>query len=94
MNAAEVVKLYVQLREEKARLEAEKKAIQAKMDLLETKLLVAFDKMGIDSVRTPNGTAYVTTRSSASVADKEVFMNYVKEHGSGPCWKPVAARPQ
>lgn len=80
MNAADVVQMYVELREEKARLEAEKKAVQAKMDVLESKLLQAFDKMGIDSVRTPFGTAYVTTRSSASVADKEIFLNYVKEH--------------
>lgn len=81
MNAADVVQMYVALRDEKAALEAQKKEVQAKMDLLEVKLLAAFDKMGIDSVRTPFGTAYVTTRSSASVADKEVFMEYIKEHG-------------
>lgn len=80
MNASEIIQMYVGLREEKARLEAAKKEVQAKMDAIEIKLLGAFEKLGVESLRTPFGTAYMSTRSSASVADKEVFMNYVREH--------------
>jgi hypothetical protein len=32
----------------------------------------------MDSVKTEFGTAYATTRSSASVADRDTFMEYVK----------------
>jgi wobble nucleotide-excising tRNase len=80
MNASEIIQKYLGLREEKARLEAAKKEVQAQMDAIEVKLLHAFEKLGVESLRTPFGTAYATTRTSASVADKEVFMEYVREH--------------
>lgn len=80
MKASEVVQEYVRLRDQKAALEAQKKEVQAKMDAIEIKLMRAFEQMGIESLKTPFGTAYTSTRTSASVADKEVFMEYVKAH--------------
>jgi hypothetical protein len=47
---------------------------------IESKLLQVFDSAGMDSVKTEFGTAYATTRSTASVADKETFMNFIKEN--------------
>ena len=38
----------------------------------------AFDAAGLDSAKTSAGTAYTSTRTTASVADKDSFMDFVK----------------
>lgn len=81
MKISDVVKMYLTLRAEKASLDAAKKEVQAKMDKIEAKLLETMQKMGVDSLKTEAGTAYSTTRTSSSVGDKEVFMNFVREKG-------------
>lgn len=82
MKLSEAVSLYIQMRDKKAQMKAEFDAqvapLQEKMDKLEAKLLDVFNKVGMDSVKTEFGTAYATTRSSASVADRDTFMEYVK----------------
>jgi hypothetical protein len=82
MKLSEAVGLYVQMRDQKAQMKAEFDAkvapITEKMDKLEAKLLDVFNRTGMDSIKTEFGTAYATTRSTASVADREVFMEYVK----------------
>ena len=82
MKLSEAVSLYIQMRDKKAQMKAEFDAqvapLQEKMDKLEAKLLEVFNKTGMDSVKTEFGTAYATTRSSASVADRDTFMDYVK----------------
>lgn len=86
MKLSEAVELYIKLRDKKAQMKAEFDAsvapIQEKLDQLEVKLLEAFGKTGVDSVKTPAGTAYTTTRSSVSIADRDAFLTYVKEHDS------------
>lgn len=79
MKISDVVEKYVSLRDAKAELRAQMTDLQAQMDAIEIKLLSAFEKVGVDSVKTPFGTAYTTTRSSATVADKESFMRHVKD---------------
>ena len=39
-----------------------------------------FNQTGMDSVKTEFGTAYTVNRSTASVADREIFMDYVKKN--------------
>lgn len=82
MKLSEAVSLYIQLRDKKAQMKAEFDAqvapVQEKMDKLEAKLLDVFNQTGMDSVKTEFGTAYSTVRTSASVADRDVFMDYVK----------------
>lgn len=84
MKLSEAVAIYIKMRDKKAQMKAEFEASVAplteKMDKLEAKLLDVFNKTGMDSVKTEFGTAYTTTRVTASVADKEAFMNYVKDH--------------
>lgn len=84
MKLSEAVELYIKLRDKKAQIKAEMDAkmapINENMAKLEAKLLEAFTKVGMDSVKTEFGTAYTTTRVTASVADRSVFMDYVKEH--------------
>ena len=85
MKINEAVEMYIKMRDKKAQMKAEFDASVAplteKMDKLEIKLLQAFDQLGMDSVKTEFGTAYTTVRTSASVADKDTFMNFVKEQG-------------
>jgi hypothetical protein len=82
MKLSEAVEIYIKLRDKKAQMKAEFDAkvapITEKMDKLEAQLLDVFNKTGMDSVKTEFGTAYSTTRVTASIADREVFMEHVK----------------
>lgn len=82
MKLSEAVALYIQLRDKKAQMKAEFEAsvapLNEKMERLEAKLLDVFNTTGMDSVKTEFGTAYTSTRTSASVADRDAFMNFVK----------------
>jgi hypothetical protein len=84
MKLSDAVALYIKMRDRKAELKAEFDAkvapLNEKMDKLEAKLLDVFNQTGMDSVKTEFGTAYATTRVTASVADKEVFMAHIREH--------------
>lgn len=84
MKLSEAVSLYIQMRDKKAQMKADFEAsiapLNEKMEKLEAKLLDVFNKTGMDSVKTEHGTAYTTTRTTASVADRDAFMEYVKEH--------------
>jgi phage host-nuclease inhibitor protein Gam len=70
------------MRDKKAQMKADFEAsiapLNEKMEKLEAKLLDVFNKTGMDSVKTESGTAYTTTRTTASVADRDAFMEYVK----------------
>lgn len=82
MKLSEAVSLYIQMRDKKAQMKADFEAsiapLNEKMEKLEAKLLDVFNKTGMDSVKTESGTAYTTTRTTASVADRDAFMEYVK----------------
>lgn len=82
MKLSEAVTLYIQLRDKKAQMKSDFDALVApindKMEKLEAKLLDVFNKTGMDSVKTEHGTAYTAVRTTASVADREAFMEFVK----------------
>lgn len=84
MKLSDAVSLYIRLRDKKAAMKSEFDAsiapLSEKMDKLEAKLLDVFNKTGVDSVKTEFGTAYTTVRTTASIADREVFMNFVKDN--------------
>ena len=84
MKLSEAVSIYIQMRDKKAQMKAEYMAkvapLDEKMEKLEAKLLDLFNKTGMSSVRTEFGTAYSTTRVTASVADREIFMAHVREN--------------
>lgn len=88
MKLSEVVGKYVELREKKAQLKSEYDMqvapIEAKMAKIEGKLLEVLDQTGGKSFRTPHGTAYVTVRTTASVADREAFFEFVKQNEEWP----------
>ena len=88
MKLSEVVAKYVELREKKANLKSEYAMqvapIEAKMAKIEGKLLEVLDQTGGKSFRTPHGTAYVSVRTTASVADRETFFEFVKQNEEWP----------
>lgn len=73
---------YVQLRDKKAQLEAEHKKslepIKTAMDKLESHVLQLLQGQGVESVRTTAGTAYRSRSVSVTIADKEVFRQFVQ----------------
>ena len=85
MKLSELVAKYIELRDKKAEIKNEYDSKVAKLDevldKIESTLLQTFDNAGMDSVKTEFGTAYTTERTSASVADKDAFMEYVKANG-------------
>jgi hypothetical protein len=84
MKLSDLVAKYVELRDKKYELKHQYDFKAAQLDevlgKIESKLLQVFDSAGMDSVKTEFGTAYASTRSTASVADKETFMNFIKEN--------------
>lgn len=74
---------YTQLREKKAKMDEEHKQrlapINNALETLEAYILKDFQEKGIESARTEAGTAYISQKSSTSVADKEAFLNFVKQ---------------
>lgn len=94
MKLSEAVSMYIRLRDKKAQMKADFDAlvqpVQQKMDALEGKLLKAFMDTGVDSVKTEFGTAYISTRSSASIADRDAFMDFVRNREE---WSLLEVRP-
>jgi hypothetical protein len=82
MKLSDAVELYIKLRDKKAEIsklrKEEEAAVQSKMDKLEGQLMVALDKLGGEGMRTSAGTAYISSRTSATIADKDAFMAHVK----------------
>jgi hypothetical protein len=77
MKMDDLVKSYIQTREKKAQLKAAYDASVAQYDALQDKiealLLVKFKELGVDSVKTDKGTAYTSSRTSATIADWDMY---------------------
>lgn len=82
VSITEVVAKYIRARDLKAKLEAEHKQhiapIVAAMDKMEGALLALFNAQGMDSAGCEAGTAYRTTKTSATVGDMDAFLDFVK----------------
>jgi hypothetical protein len=81
MKLNELVEKYIKLRDTKAaakkKLEDFTKPIDAQMEQIEAVILATFDQLGTESVKSAEGTAYISKRTSATVADKEAFRNFI-----------------
>ena len=80
----ELVEKYIQLRDAKAQAAAAFKAKVAKLDEVLTKiegvLLQQFNEHGMESVRTKAGTAYKSSRVSATVADWDSVLSFIQKN--------------
>lgn len=81
---AELVTSFIKLRDKKSQIKAayerEVASINELQDKIEALLLVKFDEMGVESVRTPDGTAYTSLQGRASIGDWDSFIAHVKNH--------------
>ena len=80
-----IVAKYIQLRDQKSKYKAEfdKKTaeIDNALERIERHLLGKMQEQGLKSMPTTAGTAYIQHRTSATVADWETVLPYIKEHG-------------
>lgn len=81
MDINNIVTKYIQLRDKKGEIKAEYDAKVAKidevMDKVEAKLIEYFASTGLESVRTSAGTAYKSSRVSATVADWDSLLSHI-----------------
>jgi hypothetical protein len=80
----EFVKKYIELRDKIDKLNDEhsekmKPFFEAK-EKLENFFLVALDAAGADSIRCPDGTFFRASKKSVTIADKQVFWEYILTH--------------
>lgn len=83
MNADALTMKYVELRDRKAAIEKEAEIqvnkLKVLMDGIEGKLKEIMTTNGVTSLKTPHGTAYIAYRDSASVADWDVLLDFIRE---------------
>lgn len=83
-NVKDLVDRYVKLRDKKAQIEAEHKTqlapINGMLDKIEGVLLQKFQEVGVDSMKTEAGTAYIATKTSVSVADWDAYFEFIKQN--------------
>lgn len=96
MNINEVVSMYIALRDEKAALKADYEAlvapVQTRMDNIEAVLLAKLDEAGAESIKCAEGTCYISTRTSASVGDRDAFMSHVVDENDWPLLEVRASK--
>lgn len=89
----DIVERYIALRDKKAQFKAE---YDAKVEAVETALgrceafiLGKLDEMGAESIRTPAGTAYVSHQNSATAADWDAYLTWVRANDA---WSGIDKR--
>ena len=83
MNKDALIEQYIRARDKKKEIMDEAKGKCAQIDevmkMAEARLLEMFDEEGVTSVKTDAGTAYRSTRTSATVADWELLLDHIKD---------------
>lgn len=84
MKLDQIVERYVKLRDRKTQLKAAYEAsvadINTAMSRLENAIQATLDKQGVEAVRTEHGTAFKSTSTSATVADWDSLLSFVREN--------------
>lgn len=82
-NLEAVIKKYIELRDAKDRADAEAKAkaepLQKAMKAIETFLMDLAIKTGQTKFGTPDGTAFITTKTGCNVADWDATLKFIEE---------------
>jgi hypothetical protein len=82
MKTSEMIAKYITLRDKKSELEAAHKEsvkrINEVMKKIESMIMAQFNETGEESAKTAAGTAYKTTQTSAKVADRDAFLDFVR----------------
>ena len=84
ISVEKLVATYIKIRdardEIKREMEARVAELQADLDVINQTLLEQFKAQGIDSARTPFGTAYRTVKSRYWTNDWDAMRNFIAEH--------------
>jgi hypothetical protein len=93
MNYDIAAEKYLQVRKEVDDLERAHKTAKAvlteKLVALENWMTAKAQEDGLETVKTPHGTAYWSTHHTATVGSREEFFNFCKEHDA---WDMVESR--
>lgn len=93
MNYDIAAEKYLQVRNQIDSLEREHKtakaALNEKLVALENWMTAKAQEDGLETVKTPHGTAYWSTHHTATVGSREEFFNFCKEHDA---WDMVESR--
>lgn len=83
-KADDLVAKYIKLRDFKDRVDSEYKAklsqINDAMDNIEQNMLTFLNESGVDSAKTPFGTFFKRTSTSARVADWDVVLQFIMDN--------------
>jgi hypothetical protein len=86
MPSNKLVEIFIQLRDRRAQRKAayenEDADDKAKQEKIEGILMVKFAEDGVESVKTAAGTAYKKVTTGASMADKDMFMDFVRKNSA------------
>lgn len=81
----DLVEKYIKLRDIKTKVRqkylADVSKVDAVLEKIEARLLKEFEKSGLESIRTEDGTAYKAVRSQASVADWDAVLRFIQTEG-------------
>lgn len=84
-DLAPIVERYVALRDIKSKLKKDYEdkvaGVDAGMEKIENFLLKQLSAQGSESIKTPFGTAYVSTKTNVSINDVEGFKQFAREQG-------------
>lgn len=83
MNVDTLTAKYVELRDRKAAIKKAADEETAKLDILQEKIEDKIKEImhvnGVTSLKTPHGTAYISYKESATVADWDVLLAFIKK---------------
>ena len=83
MNVDDLTAKYIELRDRKAKIKKEAEdaeaALSALQDAIGDKIREIMHEMGVTSLKTAHGTAYIAYRESATVADWDVLLGFIKK---------------
>jgi hypothetical protein len=84
MTLDSMIQRYVALRDKKEAIQEKHKTelapVNEFLSQLEAHMLEAMNQQGLQNVKSPHGTAFKVTRTSATVSDWEQFLAYVRNN--------------
>lgn len=86
LNIDQLVDKYIRIRDKKAEVQKTQKAELARFDealhTIERVFLTFMQENNVDSLNTNHGTAYKRVQTSCTIADRDAFLNFVREGGN------------
>lgn len=83
MKINDIVQKYIALRDKKAQMKKEYEdrvaGVESLMEKVEAVLLKHFEETGSEAIKTDAGTAYKSTRTSATVADWDAVFAFIRD---------------